>query len=162
DVPTYDIERVEALSGPQGTLFGASSLSGTLRIITNKPDTSGFAANYEIGADTVAHGDVGYDAHGMVNIPLSDNIAVRIVAWGEHDAGWIDNVFGTRDYTLPPGSPHGATFHIDNAAFAKNNYNTVDKVGGRAALQIDLDDNWTVTPTFTIQSERTNGFFSED
>jgi iron complex outermembrane receptor protein len=162
DIPTYDVQRVEALSGPQGTLYGASSLSGTLRIISNQPDPSGFAADYTVGANTVAHGDIGYEAHGMVNVPLTDNIAVRLVAWGEHDAGYIDNVFGTRTYTLPPGAPAGPTFTINNFAEAKNNYNTVDKIGGRAALRIDLDDNWTVTPALMAQSEDSKGFFAAD
>jgi iron complex outermembrane receptor protein len=158
DIPTYDIQRVEALSGPQGTLYGASSLSGTIRIITNKPDPSAFAADYQVGVDAVDHGGIGYQGNGMVNIPLADNIALRVVAWDEHDAGYIDNVRGTRTYDLPGG----ATYTINNYDRAKNNYNTVDKIGGRAALGIDLNDNWTITPSITAQSERTNGFFGSD
>ena len=131
DIPTYDIQRVEALSGPQGTLYGASSLSGTIRIITNKPDASGFAADYQVGVDAVDHGGIGYTANGMVNIPLSDNVALRVVAWDEHDAGYIDNIKGTRTYDLPGGG----TYTINNFDRAKNNYNTVDKLGGRAALE---------------------------
>ncbi|MDE1939677.1 MAG: TonB-dependent receptor [Alphaproteobacteria bacterium] len=155
DVPTYDVQRVEALSGPQGTLYGASSESGTIRIITNKPDMDAFSASYNIETNSVEHGGIGYSGHGMVNIPLEDNIAVRIVAWDEHDAGYIDNIHGTRTY---PTS--GVT--IDNAALAKNNYNTVDKMGGRAALEIDLDDNWTITPMVMGQIENSNGVFAYD
>ena len=155
DVPTYDVERVEALSGPQGTLYGASSELGTIRIITNKPDPDAFAANYEVETNSVDHGGIGYLANGMVNIPLTDDMAVRIVAWDEQDAGYIDNVHGTRTY---PTS--GVT--IDNASAVKSNYNTVDKLGARAALQIDLDDNWTITPSVTAQSENTNGLFAFD
>ncbi|MBU6297720.1 MAG: TonB-dependent receptor [Alphaproteobacteria bacterium] len=155
DVPTYDVQRVEALSGPQGTLYGASSESGTIRIITNKPDMDAFSANYGIETNSVDHGGIGYSGHGMVNIPLEDNIAVRIVAWDEHDAGYIDNIHGTRTY---PTS--GVT--IDNAALAKNDYNTVDKMGGRAALEIDLDDNWTITPTIMGQVENSKGVFAYD
>jgi outer membrane receptor protein involved in Fe transport len=158
DIPTFDIERVEALSGPQGTLYGASSLSGTIRIISNKPDPSGFAANIEVGTNTIEKGGWGWDTHGMVNVPLADNMAVRLVAWDEHDAGYIDNVPGTRVYDLPGGG----TFPINNAAFVKNNYNTVDKIGGRAALRIDLNDSWTITPAITAQSEKSNGFWGTD
>ncbi len=155
DVPTYDVERVEALSGPQGTLYGASSESGTIRIITNKPNTDAFAAGYNVEVNSVDHGGIGYLANGMVNVPLADNVAVRIVAWDEHDAGYIDNVLGTRTY---PTS--GVT--INNATAAKKDYNTVDKLGGRAALLIDLDENWTITPTITAQSEDSKGLFAFD
>jgi iron complex outermembrane receptor protein len=162
DVPTYDVQRVEALSGPQGTLYGASAESGVIRIITNKPDPSGFAAGYDIEGNAVDHGGVGYTADGYVNYPISDDMAVRLVAWAEHDAGYIDNVHGTRTY---PGDPTGEfglvvpPLTIDNASVAKNNYNTVDKYGGRVALGIDLDENWTITPMFMAQTERSDGVF---
>ncbi len=155
DVPTFDIERVEALSGPQGTLYGASSESGTIRIISNKPDNSGFSANYDVETNSVDHGGIGYLGQGMVNIPLADNIAIRIVAWDEHDAGYIDNVHGTRTY---PTS--GIT--IDNATAVEKDYNTVDKLGARAALKIDIDENWTITPSLTAQQENSNGLFAYD
>jgi outer membrane receptor protein involved in Fe transport len=157
DIPTYDVQRVEALSGPQGTLYGASSLSGTIRIITNKPDPGGFAADYQVGVDSVAHGGIGYQGNGMVNIPLADNIALRVVAWDEHDAGYIDNVRGTRTYDTSSGP-----YTINNDAVAKKNYNTVDKLGGRAALEFDLNDSWTITPMIMGQTERTDGFFGSD
>ena len=66
----YDIQRIEALSGPQGTLYGASSESGTIRIITNKPDPKAFAAGYDLEGNTVDHGGQGYKFEGFVNIPL--------------------------------------------------------------------------------------------
>lgn len=155
DVPTYDVQRVEALSGPQGTLFGASSESGTIRIITNKPDPSGFEAGYDAKVNTLDHGGVGYTFEGFVNEPITDNIAIRLVGWDEQDAGYIDNVHGTRTYPTT-----GIT--IDNASEVRNNYNTVHKIGGRAALQIDLDQNWTITPTIMGQVEKTNGQFGFD
>jgi len=166
DVPTYDVARVEALSGPQGTLYGASAESGVIRIISNKPDASGFAASYDTDVNSVDHGSVGYGAHGMVNIPLADNIAIRIVAWDEHDAGYIDNVFGTRTYTFtnsnPPIVPTPAPITISNAGHTKNNYNTVDKMGARAALEIDLGNNWTITPSLMGQTEISDGIFAYD
>lgn len=163
DVPTYDVERVEALSGPQGTLYGASSESGTIRIITNKPDTSAFSAAYQAEVNTVNHGGIGYNLNGYVNIPLADNIAIRIVAWDEHDAGWIDNIHGQRTY---PGDPLALSnpfpidpVTIDNAGRVKKNYNTVTKLGMRAALGIELNDNWTITPSITAQTENSHGVF---
>jgi outer membrane receptor protein involved in Fe transport len=143
DIPTYDIARVEALSGPQGTLYGASSLSGTIRIITNKPDPSAFAASYDVGVNSIDHGGVGYSGHGMLNIP---------------NAGYIDNKPGTRTYNLD----NGTTFTINNFDIAKKDYNIANKLGGRATVQIDLDDNWTITPAVTLMNEKTNGFWGSD
>ncbi len=159
DIPAYDIQRVEALSGPQGTLYGASSESGTIRIISNKPDPSAFAASYSVDANSVDHGGIGWGVDGMVNVPISDKAAIRIVAWDEHDAGYIDNVFGTRTYNFTDGT----SLTINNAGRTKNNYNTVNKVGARAALEIDLDfNNWTITPTLMGESEHTDGIFGYD
>jgi outer membrane receptor protein involved in Fe transport len=155
DIHVYDIARVESLAGPQGTLYGASSQAGTVRIITNKPQIGSFSAAYDLELNKVDHGGVGWVAEGYENIPISDKAAIRLVGWGEHDAGYIDNVAGTRTY---PTS--GIT--ISNAAIAKNDYNTVDLAGGRAALKIDLNDNWTITPMIIGQKQSSNGIFAYD
>lgn len=86
DVHIYDIARVEALAGPQGTLYGASSQAGTIRIITNKPDPSKFAAGYDLEG-SMLDGEGGYVAQGMVNLPMGENAAIRLVGWGKRDAG---------------------------------------------------------------------------
>jgi iron complex outermembrane receptor protein len=161
DLHIYDIARVESLAGPQGTLYGASSQAGTIRIITNKPDPGGFAAAYNVEGNTVSEGDAGYQFEGFVNVPLTDRMAVRLVGWYEHDAGFIDNVLGTRTFpTLDEATGGNGT--VDNAAFAKKDYNDVDTTGARAALRIELNDSWTVTPTVIAQKEETNGFFGFD
>src|SRR5215469_1938972 len=124
DPVLYDINRVEVLSGPQGTLYGASSEAGTIRIITNKPSTSGLSAAYDVQGNTVAHGGEGYTAEGYVNVPLASNAAIRIVAWSEHDAGYIDNVASTRTYpgNLGVGVP---PITINNFPYAKKDFNGV-------------------------------------
>jgi iron complex outermembrane receptor protein len=155
DIHMYDIARVESLAGPQGTLYGASSQSGTIRIITNKPDPSAFKAGYEVEGNSVAHGDPGYQVQGFANIPISDSAAVRLVGWYDHEGGYIDNVRGTLTY---PSS--GVT--DNNFARAKDNYNDVSTLGGRAALKIDLNDNWTITPTVMAQRQTANGIFGYD
>jgi iron complex outermembrane recepter protein len=153
NVHLYDIERVEALAGPQGTLYGASSQAGTIRIISNKPDTSGFKAGYDLDLNKVDHGGTGYGIEAFVNIPLTDFAAVRLVAWDKHDAGYIDNVHGA--VTFPTS---GITF--DNAAQVKKDYNTVETKGGRAALKVDINDSWTITPTMMGQVQQTDGDFA--
>ncbi len=155
DIHVYDVARVESLAGPQGTLYGASSEAGTIRIITNRPDPSGFSAAGDASVNTVDHGGIGYNEEGYMNIPLADNAAIRLVAYDEHDAGYIANVPGTRTY---PTS--GAT--INNFKIAQPDYNHVDTLGGRATLEIDLDDNWTITPMIMGQTTLASGVFGFD
>jgi outer membrane receptor protein involved in Fe transport len=152
DIHMYDIARVEALAGPQGTLYGASSEAGTVRIITNKPDPSGFQAGYDLTGNSVDHGGTGYSAEGFANIPISDNAAVRLVGWYEDTPGFIDNVHGTVTY---PTS--GVT--IDNANRVKKDYNDGETYGARAALKVDLGENWTITPGVMGQWSKTNGSY---
>jgi outer membrane receptor protein involved in Fe transport len=193
DVHLYDIQRIEVLEGPQGTLYGASSEAGTVRIITNKPDPTKFSAGYDVQGNKVTHGGTGWEAEGFVNIPLSPIAAIRLVGWDEHDAGFIDNVAGTnksaciqngvRTFPSWSGQAGGAFFGstasqadvapcppvgvigagaISNAAYVKNAYNTADTKGGRAALKLDIGDNWTVTPSVMGQALSSEGFFGFD
>ncbi len=179
DVHIYDIERVEVLAGPQGTLYGASSESGTIRIITNKPDPKKFSAAYDLGVDQVNRGGLGTIAEGFINIPLTEHAAVRLVGWDEHDAGYISNVAGTSAIggitngvrTFPSWSNPSLTNgnngglgqgSVNNAAYVKDKYNTVDTAGGRAALKLDLDNSWTVSPTFMGQKSTAKGSFAYD
>ncbi|MEP6967645.1 MAG: TonB-dependent receptor, partial [Pseudomonadota bacterium] len=153
DVHIYDIARIEVIPGPQGTLYGASSEAGTLRIISNKPSTAGFSGGLDVQGNVVDHGSEGYVLEGFVNIPITSFAAIRLVAFDEHDAGWIDNVFGQRFYPTP-------NTIIDNAAFVKKDFNPVDTFGARAALKIDLGANWTVTPQVIAQDTRARGVFA--
>src|SRR6202046_2835160 len=153
DMHIYDIARIEVLEGPQGTLYGASSEAGTVRIISNKPDPTGFKAGYDLDLNNVDHGGTGYDVEAFVNLPLTSTAAVRLVGWDQHDAGYISNVHGT--VTFPTS---GAVF--DNAALVKKDYNTVETTGGRAALKVELNDSWTIMPTVMGQVQRTDGDFA--
>ena len=180
DVHVYDIARVEVLEGPQGTLYGASSQAGTIRIITNKPDPTKFAAGYDLGASTTKHGGLGWSLEGFVNLPLTPVAAVRLVGWDEHDGGFIDNVAGTNAAagirngirTFPAWCAANACTpfsqgsvgagSISNAPWRKDHYNTANTKGGRAALKLTLNDNWTVLPTIMGQSVGSEGFFGYD
>ena len=144
DIHMYDIARVEALAGPQGTLYGASSQAGTVRIITNRPDPSAFASGYSVEASAIDGGGIGHIVEGFANLPIQDNAAIRVVGWEKYDAGYVDNVRGTVTY---PSS--GIT--VDNASRADDNYNDAHTFGARAALRLDLNDSWTVTPQLMAQ-----------
>lgn len=155
DLHLYDVNRVEALAGPQGTLYGASSQAGTVRIITNQPDPDEFSASYNVEVNSVDNGGIGYIGEAHINQPLSDSAAIRLVAWQEHEAGYIDNVPGS--ITFP-----SAGITMDNSAAVDDDYNDVDTWGARAALRIDLNDNWTVTPSVMGQRQQSNGIFAFD
>ena len=160
DLHVFDLARVETLSGPQGTLYGASSQSGTIRLITNKPDPSGFATGGGIELNSVSHGGLGYVTEAFVNVPLSERSALRVVGWHKKDAGYIDNVFGSRTYPYwDADTGHGTD---DNREVAEDDYNWVETTGARAALRFDLDDNWTITPQFMAQKQIVNGAFATD
>ena len=164
DIHIFDIARIEALAGPQGTLYGASSQAGTIRIITNKPDLSGTYGQVNLEANKVAHGDWGYSGEGFVNLPVSSNIAARIVGWYRRDGGYIDNIHGQREMTEfdSSGAPTGNTWVFDNGDLAEDNYNDVTTYGARAALKVDLNDSWTVTPQIVAQVQKADGSFAEE
>ncbi|HEX8482771.1 MAG TPA: TonB-dependent receptor [Allosphingosinicella sp.] len=161
DVHVFDIARVEALAGPQGTLYGASSQAGTVRIITNKPDTSGFYGEANVELNNVAHGEWGYTGEAFVNAPISDRAAFRAVGWYRKDAGYIDNIAGTLVFpTVAEENLARAT--LGNAAFVEKDYNDVETYGARAALKIDLDDNWTILPQVMAQKQISDGNFGQE
>lgn len=168
----YDIARIEVLAGPQGTLFGANAQSGAIRIISNKPDPSHFSAGYDLEGNSIEHGDAGYVAEGFVNIPvMQDRAAVRLVGWYQRDAGYIDNVPITHTFrngrirdtlTDPADIALAADITVDNAAAVENDFNEATTKGGRAALKIDLNDNWTATAMVLRQELDTQGVWDHD
>ena len=167
DVHIYDIARIESLAGPQGTLYGASSQAGTIRIITNKPDASGFAARVDGEVNGVQHGGFGGKLEGMINVPLSDNAALRVVGFARHDAGYIDNVPSSIQFCGgvnfdSAGNCVKDGVRVNNNQFVEKDYNDVDTYGARAALKVDLDDNWTVTPSVLFQETKSNGTSATD
>jgi len=91
NLDSYDIARVEVLRGPQGTLYGANALAGLLKYVTNSPDPLAYSASALVGGSTVAHGGAGYELHGMLNLPLSDVSAFRMVVGDTHFPGYVDD-----------------------------------------------------------------------
>ena len=148
DPRLVDIERVEALAGPQGTLFGEAAQCGTLRIITNKPDTVAFSSWVDLNGESVKGGDTGYDVSAMLNVPLiQDKLALRLVGFTAEDAGWVDNILGT--------SP-GGTF--DNAAYVDENVNTNNTSGARVTLRWTPGENWILDAQAIFQDTEADGF----
>lgn len=169
DIHVYDLERVEALSGPQGTLYGAGSLAGTIRFITNKPKLGVFEGGYDLEANKYGAGDIGGQIETYVNAPVSETIAVRAMAYYRRDGGYIDNTPNNgrlndgRPALLTLGDNNPATsFLLDNAAFAKDDYNTVEEYGGRLQALWEVAPGWTVTPQVTAQRQVSKGYFGFD
>jgi len=142
-----DIERVEALSGPQGTLYGASAQAGVLRIVTNKPDPSAFEANFDISGRYMKEGDPSYDVNGMINVPLSDSFALRAVAFTAKDGGFIDIVNGT--------TPKYEVF--TNDGIEQKDFNDVSYSGGRIAARWFINEKWTMTAGIIHQRSKSDG-----
>ena len=190
DIHMYDMQRIEVLKGPQGTLFGASSESGTVRLITNKPDATKFSAGYDVKGNYAVSHSGGYELNGFVNIPITPSVAVRLVAWLDKEPGTISNVAGTnqngcivngvRTFPSWAGQPGGSwsgdsgtvapcpapttigAGSITSAPWVSSDYNKVTYRGGRAAVKFDFNDNWTVTPSVIAQDLTTQGFFGYD
>lgn len=166
DLHLYDIARVESLAGPQGTLYGASSMAGTLRIITNKPDPAGFEAGYDLEVNTVKNGSEGFVAEAFTNIPLSPAAAIRLVGWYREETGYIDNAHGTRTFPTSGGCIENTASPVagctTSTVTSDNAYNDVETYGLRAALRIDLNESWTVTPSMMAQEQTADGPFWYD
>ncbi|MBO6752779.1 MAG: TonB-dependent receptor [Spongiibacter sp.] len=142
DLDFYDINRVEVLRGPQGTLFGSGSLSGTVRYITNQPDFVETSGSVQLAAETVDEGSEGGSVKGHLNIPLSQTAAVRMVAYAQQYPGYIDAI-------QPDGS-------------VKDDVNEGTRSGGRIALAFQPNDRVSIVPRVIFQSIDMDGFNRED
>ena len=154
DVHVYDIERVESLTGPQGTLYGAASQAGNLKIITKKP-SSEFDSGFNLSAESTRGGDGSTMVEGFVNIPLSQNAALRFVGFNDRDGGFIDSVNDSITYPVS-----GIT--RSNEVFVEDNFNDAVKDGYRAALRVDLSENWKLDINYMGQETSTNGVWDHN
>ena len=152
DPRMVDIERIESLPGPQGTLFGSSSQSGTLRIITNKPDPTEFSGKIELAGSTIKGGEKSYDINGWLNVPLvEDKLALRVAAFSFQEGGYIDNVLG-----------EGLANSTTNAGVVEENFNDWGGEGGRAQIQWNVNDKWTVLATGLYEKSKSSGDWKSD
>jgi outer membrane receptor protein involved in Fe transport len=166
----YDIERIETLAGPQGTLFGANAQAGSIRIITKKPVVGEFSAGYDVELNSIDDGDNGTLFEGFVNVPLGDSAAVRVVAWRKDEAGYIDNVAGShtfdyqyiRDGLDPAGAAIATDKTISNEKYVEDNFNEATTTGFRGNLLVDLNENWTVTAGVMRQELESEGVWDHD
>lgn len=162
DVYTADIARVEVLPGPQGTLFGASSQAGTVRLITNKPVYNEFMAGVDASVATTHKGSDSNSVEGYVNIPLiDDRLAMRAVFYNALEGGYIDNVFGENAYTEDDvGFPAGAVSTVvNNLALVEEDFNDAIYTGARLSANFAINDDWEVTGQYMRQQLEVDGVF---
>ncbi|MCY4256422.1 MAG: TonB-dependent receptor [Gammaproteobacteria bacterium] len=188
DVYAADLARIEVLSGPQGTLFGASSQAGNVRLITNKPDLNAFYGKAKLGANTIKGGDAGASLEAVLNVPVSDIFGLRGVFYRDRKGGWIDNVAGTRDASGSarfravgtvrkngmPVAAHRARFQpgadlsgvnlieADNSDIVGADINGVNYTGGRVSAKWMLSDQWDLLLTHSTQDIEADGVFFAD
>ncbi len=129
----FDVNRVEVLLGPQGTLFGAGALGGAVRVITNKPSLDQFDVDVEQTFAFPAVGNPRYTTNGMVNLPLSDSVAIRLVGTYSDTGGYIDN-----------------------PVVGQTNYNYIHTAATRAELMLKVSPRLTITGTYSYESDRPN------
>jgi len=139
DFDLYDLNRVETLRGPQGTLFGSGSVGGTIRYITNQPNLDETEGSIEVNLNTVTDGEEGGHLKGMINVPFADGkAALRLVAYATEYAGFIDA--------------------LREGGGKKSDVNGGSVQGIRAALKIQPNDMLTITPRIIYQEIETDGF----
>jgi outer membrane receptor protein involved in Fe transport len=159
EIRPIDLERIETLAGPQGTLYGASSQSGTVRYIVAKPDVESFAANVGVEASGASEGDTGWNIDAMVNIPLlQDKLALRLVGFVARDAGYIDNVLGTSPGRLDADTGEQVVGSKTNAAIVKEDINDAEWAGGRVSAKWHVNDAWSLTGIYNFSDSTINGF----
>jgi len=152
DVRMIDIERIESLPGPQGTLFGSSSQAGTLRIITNKPNHTGFSSQVEGLVASTKGGEESYDLNTWANIPLiDDTLSIRVVAFTATEGGYVDNVLG-------PDLSGTQT----NDDVVEEDWNDYDVNGGRLQALWTVSDDWDVLASFILQNSKATGTWEAD
>ena len=155
DLHQYDFCQIEVLNGPQGTLYGAGSMSGAIRLTTCAPDPNAFSAGFDVDGGKIRSGGVNSVYEGFVNLPIVDGkSAVRLSGYATHDGGFIDNLLTTRHWVNGVDS--------NNAEWARNNYNTQNIDGGRAAVKQIFNDQWSAELTSGYQSQRHVGAWDQD
>ncbi|MBR2171883.1 TonB-dependent receptor [Sphingopyxis sp.] len=138
DLDLFDLNRVETLRGPQGTLFGSGSVGGTLRYITNQPNLDGIEGKVEGNVNLVDGDDFGGHLKGAINLPLSPNLAMRAVGYYTRYAGFIN--------ALREGGGES------------EDVNSGERYGGRFSLLWKPAENLSITPRFVYQKVKTDGF----
>ncbi len=147
DFDTFDLSRLEVLRGPQGTLYGASSLGGVMKYVTNAPSTESFEGRIKASAESVDNGDVGYALNGMINIPVTDTFALRGTAYYRNEPGFIDSIGNN-----PITSLLDPSINIVDGTRIEDGINEVDSYGGRVSALFAPTENFSIDFSAHLQN----------
>jgi iron complex outermembrane recepter protein len=154
DIRMYDMNRIEVLRGPQGTLYGANSESGTIRYIPNEPELNKTDGTVTAETSETQHASGNYNGHGVLNLPIVNGVlGLRLVAWKEYDSGYINQI---RVGTGVTAMSNGVTMPVQALGFLKG-VNDDNVGGGRAILRYQPSDNLTIDADYTAQTETSDG-----
>jgi iron complex outermembrane recepter protein len=162
DPTLYDLDSVEVLRGPQGTQSGAGSMGGSVRLITNQPELGTFEGSVQSTLSGTDGGGFNHSDNVMLNIPLAQDMALRVVATEAHTSGWIDRIVGN---PYPLVSPNGAVRGDVQAAPIQAQYpgsNAQQLDGFRATLLWKPTDSLSITPSFFYQYSHQDGISAYD
>ena len=163
DVYVADMERIEVLAGPQGTLFGASSQAGTVRLITNKPKFDVQEGGFNTSLFDTAGGSRSYAFDGFLNVPISESWAVRGVVYQTKSGGYIDNVEGTWSGKGRGSFNSTAEFQEDkNTALVEDDFNDSSYKGFRLSSAYTINEDWDLLVTHVDQDITADGVFDYD
>jgi iron complex outermembrane recepter protein len=155
-----DIERIEVLEGPQGTLFGGGAEAGAIRYITNKPKLDVTEGNANAGYGYTSGGDPNFMANATINLPLiPDTLAVRATVFTDRRGGYISNVPGS--ITVIPEDGRNATPSATNASLVGSNLNPVDYDGLRVSALWKINEDWNFLVQENYQNMEADGYFSD-
>lgn len=157
DIRLYDMDRIEVLRGPQGTLYGASSMSGTIRFIPKEPDLNEFGGYLTGEGSATQHASGNYNFNGAMNLPLIDGmLAVRIVGWRIYDSGYINQIRVGEGVTGLAATTPPTTQTVQPLGFIKG-VNDDDVGGGRAILRYQPTERLSIDLNYTTQTETSDG-----
>jgi iron complex outermembrane recepter protein len=161
DPRVLDIDHIEVLRGPQGTLYGARSMGGLVRIVTKEPDINNFSATVHGGASDTDHTtQPNYTGDGVVNIPLiQDHAALRLSAFYDEEAGYFKRSFCSSPAAAMAGT---CTPLATTGVTVLDNVGAIDTYGGAASLTLKINDSLTITPRIMLQKADYNGFPMSD
>ncbi len=185
DIYATDLARVEVLPGPQGTLYGASSQTGTLRLITNKPQHDAFDTGMDANFSTTKGGEPSAAVRAFINLPLSEKLAFRVAAYSDRAGGWIDNkqgsftpnieilnrnqvnssaavCTGNPDVDNAECSSRAEIVSANNSELAEEDFNDSSYLGARFGASYLINDTWDLLVQHTRQSINSEGVFEYD
>jgi iron complex outermembrane receptor protein len=157
DFDTFDMARVEVLRGPQGTVYGASSLGGVIKYVPNQPSTEGFEASVKAGLEDISGAGLGYNANGYVNVPLGDSFAIRASAFYRENDGWIDTI---GDEPIPTLDQPGV--NVIDGTMVEKGINSSDTSGGRIQALFQPSDDFSISLLAMFQDIQSDDSSSQE